>query len=787
MGKLVVLRLDGDWVQQGFRVTLSIGSEDFRPEVEMTGYLPREPELATHLQNHWLGKYRRVGTPYRIKPQQIIYDGSVNERFKECLESATQLRSRLREWLDSESFRSLDKRLREELNRDEAIRVLIRTEDQLLQKLPWQEWDFFERYPKAEVALSATKLERIKTSTSLKLNSKVRILAILGHNEGIDIEADRHLLENLPDAETTFVVEKTRKEINDQLWEQPWDIIFFAGHSETEGETGRIYINKTESLTINEVWYALKKAVEGGLKLAIFNSCDGLGLARQLDDLQIPQMVVMRELVPDKVAQEFLKYFLTAFAGGKSFYLAVREARERLQGLEGKFPCASWLPVICQNLAEVPPNWDDLLQKTAPPKAVRQSRTLTGSWRQGWQGVLLASAAITSVVMGMRSLGILQASELKVFDSLMQRRPVELPDKRLLIVGADEEDISHRGYGYPLPDAILAQLINKLNQYQPSVIGLDIVRDQPVRPGHEALTAHLKQNKKLIAVCALGKNPQQSISPPPQIPTKRVGFADLYDDGDLNNQDYIVRRYLLSRTQNPIAIVSPCATPYSFGFQLAYRYLDAKGISVRPQEHNWQFGSVVAKPLESHSGGYQNLDARGNQLLINYRNTPDPQQIAQQVTVRDVLTNSKNFDPAWVRGRVVLIAVTAPSVQDTHHTPYGKMRGLYVHAHVISQILSAVEDNNRPLLWWWPVWGDALWIVFWSFTGGAIAWRLQAALYRGLVLSISALILYGLCWGFLTWGGWIPLVPSALALVCTAGSVVAYIAFQSREEREEKI
>jgi hypothetical protein len=111
------------------------------------------------------------------------------------------------------------------------------------------------------------------------------------------------------------------------------------------------------------VWYALKKAVEGGLKLAIFNSCDGLGLARQLDDLQIPQMVVMRELVPDKVAQEFLKYFLTAFAGGKSFYLAVREARERLQGLEGKFPCASWLPVICQNLAEVPPNWTIYFKK----------------------------------------------------------------------------------------------------------------------------------------------------------------------------------------------------------------------------------------------------------------------------------------------------------------------------------------------------------------------------------------------------------------------------------------
>lgn len=68
----------------------------------------------------------------------------------------------------------------------------------------------------------------------------------------------------------------------------------------------------------------------------------------------------MREPVPDVVAQEFLQHFLRTFAQGKSLYLAVREARERLQGLETQFPCASWLPVICQNPAVVPPTWDQL-------------------------------------------------------------------------------------------------------------------------------------------------------------------------------------------------------------------------------------------------------------------------------------------------------------------------------------------------------------------------------------------------------------------------------------------
>ena len=91
--------------------------------------------------------------------------------------------------------------------------------------------------------------------------------------------------------------------------------------------------------------------------MAIFNSCDGLGLAWELQKLQIPQVIVMGEPVPDHVAQEFLKYFLIPFAKGQSFYLAVREARERLQGLEDQFPCASWLPVICQNPLVKPPTW----------------------------------------------------------------------------------------------------------------------------------------------------------------------------------------------------------------------------------------------------------------------------------------------------------------------------------------------------------------------------------------------------------------------------------------------
>ncbi len=85
-----------------------------------------------------------------------------------------------------------------------------------------------------------------------------------------------------------------------------------------------------------------------------------MGLASFLEKLNLPQIIVMREPVPDLVAQQFLKYFLTNFASGKHFYVAVREARERLQELDIKYPGASWQPIIVQNPGMSLPTWGSL-------------------------------------------------------------------------------------------------------------------------------------------------------------------------------------------------------------------------------------------------------------------------------------------------------------------------------------------------------------------------------------------------------------------------------------------
>ena len=363
MNKVVTLKFVNGSLERGFSVILQIANEGERASFQTIAQLPPAPEIP-RFYHQWQTIYRslgepirRVATPHRIEfmPEEATHVSS-----EDCDRIAERLSKRMNSWLRSESFRAAREGLLENLKRNDAIRLLLQTEDVQLKRLPWHLWDFFDRYPKAEIALSLSKYKRSHPAAST--SPKVKILAVLGNSSGINIEADRILLGKLPNAKVRFCVKPKRQHINDRLWDEGWDLLFFAGHSSSHanGETGQIQINDKESISLNRLKYGLSRAVKNGLKLAIFNSCDGLGLAKELAQLQIPQIIVMREPVPDMVAQAFLKSFLKAFSRGVPFYLAVREARERLQGLEDRFPCATWLPIICQHPAERPPTWASL-------------------------------------------------------------------------------------------------------------------------------------------------------------------------------------------------------------------------------------------------------------------------------------------------------------------------------------------------------------------------------------------------------------------------------------------
>lgn len=358
MGKLVVLEIgEGDF-ERGFPVNLQIAYDASPSFIKVEGRLPPCPEILEQYMR-WKEVYCSLSLHSRIKVEPTT---ATNVCFENIEKVLYLLPHSINNWLASPDFMPVKERLLMTLNPKDEIRVLIETENNVLHRLPWHLWNFFDAYPNAEIALSSPAYRHVENKKKIKkrnFKNRVKILVIFGYNVGLNLVEDHDLLRKLPNTEVCFLIEPKRQEINDRLWEQDWDILFFAGHSSAsaDGGTGYIFINETDNLKIEELKYSLKAAIDRGLKLAIFNSCDGLGLARNLAELNIPQLIVMRELVPDLVAQKFLKYFLYTFARGKSLYLAVREARERLQGLENEFPCASWLPIIYQNPVAVPLTW----------------------------------------------------------------------------------------------------------------------------------------------------------------------------------------------------------------------------------------------------------------------------------------------------------------------------------------------------------------------------------------------------------------------------------------------
>ena len=415
------------------------------------------------------------------------------------------------------------------------------------------------------------------------------------------------------------------------------------------------------------------------------------------------------------------------------------------------------------------------------------SRTITRIWHsrpiKSWQRsaviILTSSMAIACLVIGIQHLGWLQSWDLRAFDRLMQLRPIESPDSRLLLITIDEADIQYQNQQnmslrWSLADEALAQLLAKIQPYQPRTIGIDIYRDFAVDSDYPDLAQELQTSDRLYAVCKV-PSPQdgtpEGTPPPPEVPASRLGFSDFVaDSGD------IIRRQLLHLTPPTAA---SCTAEYAFSLQLALDYLSKQGIEsdVTPKGY-LQIGTTTFTPISNYSGGYQNVDAAGYQILLNYRSLNSPTNIAQQISLRDILSDlmaSQLKD--LIKDRLIIIGVTASSSTDDWQTPYSQQSsslqkqipGVFVQAQMTSQIISAVADN-RPLIWWWSNFWSIIWIAVWSLIGGMLGWYLRRPLWLASAVTFSLLILFTSCWAVFLQAGWIPLLPPAIALMLASAT-----------------
>lgn len=366
MIKQVILTLgDGNFIEGFSQTTIqirTIGENQTHSSLQWD--LPHYPSIV-HTYKKWQNIYYAVMNTRAGFKSQVT-----NVSISGCNQEIESLRTHLNDWL-APVKQKLEPIL--DINDSTEIQFVIQTQKinnevskSLLEKLPWHWWNLFHTDSFTDVAVSFTEFHNISDMSEQRLAKlkRVKILCILGDSENIDVEADRRLLRQIPGAYCVFLRQPKRSDL-ELILNERWDILFFSGHSRTDinVNTGLLYLNPEETLNIQDIKNTIQAAIDKGLKLAIFNSCDGLGLARQLADLNIAQIIVWREPVPDQIAQEFLKYFLICLTTGFSLYSSVQQARIKVKeyiqnpGRNEQLPKVSWLPVIHHNLAKEGITW----------------------------------------------------------------------------------------------------------------------------------------------------------------------------------------------------------------------------------------------------------------------------------------------------------------------------------------------------------------------------------------------------------------------------------------------
>jgi len=355
-----------------------------------------------------------------------------------------------------------------------------------LNRFPWEAWEIGTEFatPGTIRIIRAPLNIATESGTQYKKpqQGRVRILAILGDDTGLNFEADREAVRSLVRiADVEFVgwqPKQTRSQAIRQITaasasEQGWDVLFFAGHSnETQMTGGELGIAPGVSISISEIKPQLVAAKKRGLQVAIFNSCSGLSIADALIDIGFSQVVVMREPIHNRVAQEFLVRFLQGLGKHLDVYESMMAARQFL-GMEKKntYPSAYLVPsLFCHPgaaLFRIPPfHW---LQR----------------WRQSLPTRIEALAVCASVALSCIPpvAGLLLDGRTFV-QSIYRDLTVQVPSSEappVALVQIDTETIYRGGISQlnPINRSYLAKLLERLQKLNASVVGIDVIIDTP--------------------------------------------------------------------------------------------------------------------------------------------------------------------------------------------------------------------------------------------------------------------------------------------------------------------
>jgi hypothetical protein len=441
--KTIIIRLGRGTIEDGFN-NINVELKSGTTEWEDSSDLPPNPELQ-QLLNEWQVLYPvaiQLSSDINLSSALPVFDEDAitNVSSQDMVELNYSFRVAINNWFNFGDFGRIERRLRTDLNIHDRILLIIISDELTIWQLPWHFWDFCNDYPHAVEVFAKPRFNNVR-HIKPQPDGAVNILALSGRDARSNL--DLSFLKTLPQSNPTFEREATSaSKVVERLQEVKPSIFIFYGHGDTieyqSFQDGVIYLDNNTPVEISRLRLELQAAIDRGLQIAIFNCCNGLGLAEQVTDLNIPYIIVMREIIPNQIAQEFLENLLTEYSQGESFPTAFQQARQKMRLAPGGFAqFADWLPILFHNPLSQSVTWEDLsttaFGRWIPPQVIAVCNYLSQPKYQIWTMVAI-SLVVSLLVLNLQSTPFISTLEDVLIDRIQNIQIDRLPPQSSKVV-----------------------------------------------------------------------------------------------------------------------------------------------------------------------------------------------------------------------------------------------------------------------------------------------------------------------------------------------------------------
>jgi hypothetical protein len=731
--KEIIIRLGEGTIQSGFNsVNVELKSVGIT-QWEDRSNLPPNPELQ-QLLNEWQLLYpaaiELLSREINLSPV-FDTDTITNVSSQDLTELNQNFKGLINDWLNRSNFGNIVGRLRTDLNVGDRILVIIVSDRLNIWQLPWHVWNLFEAYAGAVEVFCQPRFTNV-SQIEIRRSQQVNILSLSGRDPNLNLNPD--FLKTLPQAHIHSLETTSAYELADRLTRnQPWQIFIFNGHGNTirsassnypDLQEGIIYLDNHTPIEISRLKQELRIAVDRGLQIAIFNCCSGLGLAAQLSDIDLPYIIVMREVIPCSIAQQFLADLLTEYSRGTSFPAAFKYARQRLILSPGEFArFADWLPILFHNPLSRHVTWQELttpqVNRLIPSQIVAICRYLN---RPKYRLLTAVGSSLIAALLATQMQAI---------------QPISTLDNKI-------------------GDRTQIEIVEQLSPKPSFLLAIQLQATQPIF----ALEQSIVNRIQIAAI--------EQISPDPSA-VKIINYEPFSSGNIINNDTELLK--IVER-------VEQASKPVAWGIALKIEtnsqptIFDRANVIPECIDRSIQYScnrpSFVTSLSKRYLSQHHNISTLADRQLNWNANALDRNLLAHSLTKIDRLNSSQilELSPAELKkqfdGKLILIGIFDEKESAT--TPLARSAieiDRLIRAHHPRQPLPLYAPRSR---------GESfLWVFLWSLLAGLTKWRQRWQLWLPIAIGCQILVA-GL---LLIYGQGLPILITTIAMMLVSTAIWA--------------